>query len=216
MLIAPPSGWQGELGCRPRPQTEDGTQASSEASPRHDNLIVELYPARTAQKTMSLAAIMIEQLAVARRIVEDGHEVVPAWRIATPEAAFLILTRFDPDKPEQRDRALFLISRFMTWKMATSFVVAAETWPGAEITRSGEEAVLCVGVSRLERLCVIQRIHRGDSVHFGPHEWLDEEQIDDVYFQLLPTGMSEISAEEAAELAAIFGEDGELAAERLS
>jgi hypothetical protein len=28
---------------------------------------------------MSLAAIMLDQLAAARRIVEDGQEVVPAW-----------------------------------------------------------------------------------------------------------------------------------------
>ena len=141
---------------------------------------------------------------------------MPAWRISTPEGAFLVLTGFDTDKQEQRDHALFLISRFMTWKMATSFVVCAETWLGAEITRAGKEAVLCVGVSRAERLGVLQRIHRGDSVHFGPHEWLDEEQIDDLYFTLLPVGESEITAEEANELTAIFGEDGELAAQRLS
>ena len=38
---------------------------------------------------------MLEQLAVGRRIVEDGEEVVPAWRITTPEGTFLIFTRFD-------------------------------------------------------------------------------------------------------------------------
>ena len=27
---------------------------------------------------------MLEQLSVARRIVTDGHEVVPAWRIESP------------------------------------------------------------------------------------------------------------------------------------
>ena len=54
---------------------------------------------------MSLATIMLEQLAAARRIVEDGHEMVPAWRIATAEGTFLILTRFDTDKDEQRKRA---------------------------------------------------------------------------------------------------------------
>ena len=34
---------------------------------------------------MSLSEIMLEQLGVAHAIVEDGHEVVPAWRIGTPE-----------------------------------------------------------------------------------------------------------------------------------
>lgn len=69
---------------------------------------------------MSLADIMFEQLAIARRIIEDGHEIVPAWRIATPAGSYLILTRFDPDKREQLQRLVELISRFMTWKMATS------------------------------------------------------------------------------------------------
>ena len=77
---------------------------------------------------MSLATIMLDQLAVARRIVEDGHEVVPAWRIATPdEGSYLILTPFDADNREQHERALLLTSRFMAWKMATSFVLTVET-----------------------------------------------------------------------------------------
>ena len=53
--------------------------------------------------------------------------MVPAWLIATAEGTFLIFTRFDTDKSEQLDRAQFLISRFMAWKMATSFVLTAET-----------------------------------------------------------------------------------------
>jgi hypothetical protein len=36
---------------------------------------------------------------------------------------------------------------FMTWKMATSFVLTAETWLGAEETREGDEALLAIGVS---------------------------------------------------------------------
>ena len=105
---------------------------------------------------MSLAAIMLDQLAVARRIVEDGEEMTPAWRIETTEGAFLILTRFDTDKPEQRARAQTLISRFMVWKMATSFVLTAETWVGAD----GEDALFIIGVSRHERLAALQRIKR--------------------------------------------------------
>lgn len=74
---------------------------------------------------------------------------------------------FDTDIPEQRERTLFLISRFMVWKMATSFVLTAETWLGAEKTRHGDEALLAVGVSRHERLGVLQRIQRGDVVGFS-------------------------------------------------
>jgi hypothetical protein len=78
-------------------------------------------------------------------IARDGHEVVPAWRILAPDGDFLILTQFDPDKPEQRERAFALVPRFMAWKLATGFVLTAETWLGPERTRSGEEAVLTIG-----------------------------------------------------------------------
>ena len=165
---------------------------------------------------MSLPDVMLDQLAGARRIVEDGAEVVPGWRITMLEGSFLILTRFDTDKPEQRERALFLISRFMAWRMATSFVLTAETWLGSAVTRSGDEALLVVGISYHERLAAMQRFRRASVATFAPMEWLTNEQVEEAYFKLLPTGRSEITAEEAAELAVIFGKDGELAAERLS
>jgi len=165
---------------------------------------------------MSLAEIMLEQLAVARRIVEDGHEVVPAWRITTPEGSYLVLTRFDTDKREQHERALLLIRRFMAWKMATSFVLTVETWLGPKVTRSGDEALLVVGVSHHERLAAMQRLRRADVGTFAEVEWLTADQVDDTYFRLLPAGRTEITAEEAMELVRTFGEDGEMTAERLS
>jgi hypothetical protein len=164
---------------------------------------------------MSLIDIMIDQIGTARTIVEDGAEVIPAWRITTPEGGFLVFTRFDDDKPEQRVRVLLLISRFMTWKMATSFVLTAETWLGDEITRSGDEALLAIGVSHHERLGLLERITGRDPVSFGLPEWLMPEQVDETYFRLLPSGASEITADETHELAIIFGANGELAAERL-
>ena len=65
---------------------------------------------------MSMKDLMLEQLTISRRIVSDGHEVVPAWRVETPDGAWLILTRFDPAKPGQSDRVLYLVRRFMAWK----------------------------------------------------------------------------------------------------
>jgi hypothetical protein len=155
---------------------------------------------------------MLDQLAVARRIVEDGKEVVPAWRITTPEGTFLILTQFDTNKPEQRERAIRLISRFMAWKMATSFVVTAETWLGAD----GEDAIFIIGVSLHERLAVLQRIKRGEDVSFSEPMWLARHLVDEQYFAMLPKGVTEISADEAAELGRVFGKHGELRAERVS
>ena len=48
---------------------------------------------------------------------------------------------------------------------------------------------------------------------FSAVEWLQPDQVDEAYFDLLPSKTSEMTIEEIAEL---FGEDGELAAERLS
>ena len=164
---------------------------------------------------MSMKALMLEQLAISRRIVSDGHENVPAWRIETPDGAWLILTRFDPDKPGQSDRALHLVRRFMAWKLAQAFVMTAETWLAGR--RQGEEAVTAVGASRSERLGVIQRIRRdGTAVEFGPLEWLALEQMDSLYWTLLPRREETVTAKEAAELAAIFAESGELPAQKLN
>ena len=166
---------------------------------------------------MSLVDIMVEQLSIARCILEGPDEqLVPSWRISTPEGNFSIYTPFDEDDAEQRERALLLISRFMLWKMATSYVLTAETWLGAEETREGDEAILVIGVSRQERLGLLQRIEERDPLRLGPPEWLQEEQIDEIYFDLLPGKASEITVEEIAELTAVFGDGGEMAAERMS
>jgi hypothetical protein len=161
---------------------------------------------------MSLSTLMLEQLAVARRIVENGEDVVPAWRIETPDGVFLILTPFDACKPEIRERRLFLVSRFMAWKMATSFVFTAEPWLGAD----GEDALHIIGVSLHERLAVVQRIKHGEDVSFSQPMWLARHHVEDRYVAMLPRGQNEITAEEAAMLARVFGKNGELPAERVS
>jgi hypothetical protein len=165
---------------------------------------------------MSLRELMLEELARGLQIIRDGHELVPVWRILTPEGEFTILIRFDPDKPEQRERMLALIPRFMAWNLATAFVLTAETLLGPERTRSGEEAVETIGVSHRERLGVIRRIRRTPGLVFMPLEWLGPESLDESYFRLLPTGTGELTAEEVEMLAAVFGEDGEIPARRLS
>ena len=161
---------------------------------------------------MSLATLMLDELAVARRIIEDGQEVVPAWRIETPEGVFIILTPFDASKPELREQRFFLIRRFMAWKMATSFVFTAEPWLGAD----GEDALHIIGVSFHERLAVIQRIKHGEDVSFSQPMWLARHHVEEQYVAMLPRGQTEIIAEEAAMLARVFGKNGELPAQRLS
>jgi hypothetical protein len=106
------------------------------------------------------------------------------------------------------------VPRFMAWKMATAFVLTADTWLGPERARSAEEAMLVIGVSRTERMGVIRRIRRTPELVFMPPEWLRAEALDENYFRLLPSGPSTVTTEEATMLAAMFGEDGELPARR--
>ena len=130
---------------------------------------------------MSIRDTMLEQLAITRRIVTDGHENIPAWRIETPDGAWTILTRFDPDKPGQRERATHLVNRFMAWKFAHAFVQTAKTWLGQP--HSGMEAVIGIAVSKSERLAVLQVIRRkGGNVEFGPLQWLEPHQVDPELF----------------------------------
>jgi hypothetical protein len=126
------------------------------------------------------------------------------------------LTRFDPDKPEQRERMLTLVPLFMAWKMDMAFVLTTETWLGPERTRSGKEAVLAIGVSRTQRLGVLRRIRRTPGLVFMPPEWLRSDSIDEQYFRLLPSGQSAVTDEEAAMLGRVFGENGQLPAKRMS
>jgi len=47
-------------------------------------------------------------------------------------------------------------------------------------------------------------------------EWLWPESIDEQYFRLLPSGQKSVTDEDAAMLAMIFDESGELPAKRMS
>ena len=85
-------------------------------------------------------------------------------------------------------RGLITTSRSLAWKMATSFGLTVQTWLGADVTRSGDEVLLVVGVSRHERMGLVQRITGRDPVSFGTPEWLMPDQVDETYVRLLPTG----------------------------
>ena len=62
----------------------------------------------------------------------------------------------------------------------------------------------------------LQRIRPGNVPRLDSLEWLEADLVDDAYWRLLPTGISEISAEEINQLRRVFDEDGEMAAKRLS
>ena len=113
---------------------------------------------------MQLTSLMLDYLGVARSVIEKGHIVVPAWRIETVEGTYLVLIHFHDDQPKERERLVKLVARFMAWKMATSFVLAAQTW--LEPLRKGGEALIVVGLSRNERFGMAQRIVRDEGLQW--------------------------------------------------
>jgi len=108
--------------------------------------------------------------------------------------------------PEQRERVMLLVSRFMAWKLAMSYVLTAEVWLGPEFKHGGEEAILSVGVSRHERIGLVQRIRHRDPLNVTSPEWLTADQIDEAYTALLPSKTSEITAEEIEQLFSVTAE----------
>lgn len=172
---------------------------------------------------MDLRAAISEQMDTARRIITSGHVVVPAWRIGTPDGTFLILTRFDEAQPEQRERALALVGRFMAWKLATAFVFMAEG-TGRDELGAEHDYLTAAGISRGEVIVVRQRIHRTATTaepsrsftDFGPTEtFAGRDTIDPLLLALLPTGPVTMDDAEARLLASLFGEGGEMPAHRL-
>jgi hypothetical protein len=177
--------------------------AAALSDSRHNAFIALTKMAlQVADAVTLLRELMLADLERGLEIVRGGHAVVRAWRVLAPDGDFTILTQFDPDKPEQRERAFAPVPRFMAWKLATGFVLTAETWLGPERTRSGEEAVLIIGVSRHDRMAEIRRNRHTPALSFGPPEWLPADALDDTYFRLLPSGQSTVTVKEAAMLAA--------------
>ena len=160
---------------------------------------------------------LLAHLAGCERVVRDGAEVIPAWRITTGDGVYLVFTRFDHNEPAQADRLFGLMRDFMRWKQAVAFIVGIEVWVGPEVTREGEEAICAIEVSCAGVQAVMQRISRkGGAVALGEVERLSTDQIDPMFAALLPAKVEEMAPGEVEELEAIFGEGGELPAQRLS
>lgn len=81
----------------------------------------------------AMRSTILEELALSERIVRDGHEVVPRFRVITPEGHWTILDQL-PDDLAERARRFNLVSAFMAWKLATGFILSNELYGPDSIT----------------------------------------------------------------------------------
>jgi hypothetical protein len=152
---------------------------------------------------MTMWDILLEELALSQRIVRDGEEVVPRFRMFTPEGQFVVLVPLDPDQ----ERRLRLLHAFMTWKMAIGFILAAET--------RAPDAITVALVTRNECRGLLRRISRGNPISFGADEALEARDIGSDLLALLPARASTITVAQQQELSAVFGRHGEMPAHRV-
>lgn len=143
----------------------------------------------------------------ARLIIHVQDMLDPQVRIATPEGDYLVAVTLPPETAE-RDRMLWRLSNFMSWKQAVSFTFVSELLE--------PDCIYAVGVSHREVtgcLSVITRQQRPWSKsNFGPVQWLERSQIGEELPALLPRGARELTKRDIAELEDWFGRDGKFPA----
>jgi len=149
---------------------------------------------------------MLEELAVSERIVRDGHEVVPRFRVISPEGQWIIFVQL-PDDLAERARRFNLVSAFMAWKLATGFILCNELYQ--------PDSISAAYIGRDDCALVLRKINR-KPLSFSEPIWLDRGAIGDEVIALLPPRELEIDAVQAAELQRLFGIGGELEARRVN
>ena len=149
-----------------------------------------------------------EELARSERIVASNFDVMPRFRIMTPDGDYSILVPM-LDDPQDRLARLKLVTGFMAWKMATAFVVAGEN--------TDPNGIFCFAITHDYVDGVYRMIQRDGAgvATLGQIEPLSHQQCDPVFIEMLPTERAEIAAETLAKLEKVFGLGGEMEATRL-
>lgn len=152
-----------------------------------------------------MRAMVEDELRFSGGIVLSREEVVPRFRIEVPgEQGYLIFVPL-PDDLKERTRRMRLVSGFMAWKGASGFVMSSELLD--------PDAIISVGVGHGDVLGAARMILRAP-LTLGPLQWLARGQIGEELPALLPPRDASMSAEMMAELARVFGPQGEFRVER--
>ena len=120
--------------------------------------------------------VILDELRSSERIVRDGHEVVPRFRIFAPDGEHDVMVQL-PDDLNARMERMQVVRTFMIWKAATAFVHASEL--------IDPDAICAMAVSREGAIGALRRITRRP-LALGEVEWFGKESIGDDWLALLP------------------------------
>jgi hypothetical protein len=129
---------------------------------------------------------ILDELAVSRRIVSEGHEVVPRFVIFAPGGPYGVMVQL-PDDEAGRAKQLQAARSFMIWKAASGFTLANELIK--------PDAISVVAVTRSEVAGALQRIQRPPA-RFDDPEWFGGENVGQDVIALLPPRQLTITLEE--------------------
>lgn len=135
---------------------------------------------------------LIGELAFSERLIRQGHEVVPRYRVYSTEGSFRVFIQM-PDDINERHRLMGLVRLFMVSKMATHFTMATEV--------QVPDASCAVAVGRKGSEGLLQVITR-NPISFSKPISLTPAQISDDVIGLLPKRSEGMSKGEIAQLAA--------------
>jgi hypothetical protein len=139
---------------------------------------------------MLYEAILLEELAFSEKVIRDGHEVVPRFRVFSHEGEFCVLVPL-PDEEEGRAQALSLVATFMALKLASGFILACELIE--------PDALMALAVSRNVAEGYVAPINR-EPLSFGERQPVDAASAGPEILALLPGKETSIDATQLREL----------------
>ena len=157
--------------------------------------------------TPYLHAKLQEEMERSERIVLDGHEFVPRFRVIAPDGDYHILVPMPEDEWERISR-ITLVAAFMAWKLASAFIVSGES----KVPDAFYSFAIARGVEPGGLLRPIWRepLELGSTITLGP------EQCGEEFLQLLPGPSAKISEITLMEIKRVFGLGGEMEARRVN
>ena len=147
---------------------------------------------------------IVDELRFSVGIVLSREEVVPRFRVISPEGDWTVFVPL-PDDIGERQRRMQLLHGFMAWKSATAFVMSSELLV--------PDVVISAAVDRNDVLVGARPIVR-KPLSVGRVQWLPKESVGDEIVALLPHGRVVLDAETEATLVRAFGDGGEFEARR--